>query len=228
MQVVALPGPRASLREQPGRAQGRRRAAARPPRLGQRNVDRARRPDVELAGRHWSGIGESCVAEPTARNPHNHGRPVLRAVGARRASRARRGPRRLVGRGDAARAHAQPRRRRRQPRRTRRCYGHCYDGCDVMCYHDGGPAAPAERPVPADPGRDEPGLRLRRRRLLQRRPGRRHLPGDHWNIYDNRFLAAARARRPACGGTTVPDPTRSRRSPPREPASAATPASARC
>ena len=59
--------------------------------------------------------------------------------------------------------------------------------------------------MPAHPGRDEPGLRLRRRRLLQRRPGHRHLPGDHWNLYDNRFLTACADAAPACGGTTAPE-----------------------
>ena len=39
------------------------------------------------------------------------------------------------------------------------------------------PPAAAHDRLPADPGRDEPGLRLRRRRLLQRGPGGRHVPG---------------------------------------------------
>jgi len=58
--------------------------------------------------------------------------------------------------------------------------------------------------VPAHPGRDEPGLRLRRRRLLQRGPAGTYL-ADHWNLYDNRFLGACADAAPACGGTTVPE-----------------------
>ena len=207
----------------------RRRPGARAARAAAQH-DRARRPDVELA-RPATGPGSARATSTRSDgscSPHNHG-GLFAALWVPDAEAAPGADpdgwwaegmlhelsHNLGAVGDSA-PHSSG-------------YGHCCDGYDVMCYRDD-PAAPRDDlPVPADPGRDEPGLRLRRRRLLQRRPGRRHLPGDHWNLYDNRFLAACAERRarPAAA-PRCPRPTRSRRSPRPSRRSPATRASARC
>ena len=111
VQVVALPGPRASYANDLAALKAAVRLQA-PATVGQRNVVvLADRMSSSPAG-YWSGIGESYVDESTER-PAQPGRPVRRAVGAGPRARPRRRPRRLVGGGDAARDDAQPRRRRR-------------------------------------------------------------------------------------------------------------------
>ena len=83
-------------------------------------------------------------------------------------------------------------------------YGHCCDGYDVMCYHDD-PAAPAMTyPCPRIPGVMSQVYDCGGDDYFNVAPAAGSYLATHWNLYDNRFLAACDRRRPACGGTTVP------------------------
>jgi hypothetical protein len=84
-------------------------------------------------------------------------------------------------------------------------YGHCWDGFDVMCYHDGPLAAHAmtyDCPQIAgvmnqvyDCGADD--------YFNVAPPGGSYL-ATHWNVYDSRFLGGCAALAPACSGTPAP------------------------
>ena len=139
VQVVALPGPRASYANDLAALKAAVRLQA-PATVGQRNVVvLADRMSSSPAG-YWSGIGESYVDESTSA-PHSQGGlfaalwvPDLEpAPGADPDGWWAEGmlhemTHNLGAVGDSA-PHSSG-------------YGHCYDGYDVMCYHDH-PAAPA-------------------------------------------------------------------------------------
>ncbi len=205
IQVVALPGARATYANNLGALKAAV-AAQVPAVLGQpRNtLVLADRMSTYPAG-HWTGIGESYVSEsPGSASPHNAGGlfaalwvpDAEAAPGANPDGWWAEGllhelSHNLGAVGDNA-PHSSG-------------FGHCYDGNDVMCYHDD-PAAPAMTyPCPQiagvmsqvyDCGGDD---------YFNVAPAAGTYLATHWNLYDNRFLTACADAAPACGGTTVPD-----------------------
>ncbi len=193
VQVVALPGPRASYANDLAALKAAVRLQA-PATVGQRNVlVLADRMSSSPAG-YWSGIGESYVDESTSA-PHSQGGlfaalwvPDLEpAPGADPDGWWAEGmlhemTHNLGAVGDSA-PHSSG-------------YGHCYDGYDVMCYHDH-PAAPAMTyPCPRiagvmsqvyDCGGDD---------YFNVAPAAGSYLATHWNTFDNRFLAACDERAP--------------------------------
>ena len=150
-----------------------------------------------------TGIGESYVSEARgSSSPPRQRRPVRGAVGPRRRSRSGSEPRRLVGRGDAARALAQPRRGRRFRAALQRLRP-LLRRLRVMCYPDD-PAAPAMTyPCPRIPGVMSQVYDCGGDDYFNVAPAAGTYLADHWNLYDNRFLAACADAAPACGGTTA-------------------------
>ena len=202
VQVVALPGPRASYANDLAALKAAVRLQA-PATVGQRNVFvLADRMSSSPAG-YWSGIGESYVDESTSA-PHSQGGlfaalwvPDLEpAPGADPDGWWAEGmlhemTHNLGAVGDSA-PHSSG-------------YGHCYDGYDVMCYHDH-PAAPAMTyPCPRIAGVMSQVLDCGGDDYFNVAPAAGSYLATHWNTFDNRFLAACESVRPACGGTTVPD-----------------------
>ena len=108
----------------------------------------------------------------------------------------------LVARGDAARDDAQPRRRRRRLPARDDGAATATDGYDVMCYDDGGLGEPLDDVrLRAHRRRHAPGLRLRPRRLLQRRAAAPAATSRRTGTSTTTSTsAAARAIAPACGG----------------------------
>ena len=80
-------------------------------------------------------------------------------------------------------------------------FGHCWQGADVMCYVEGSGAAHAMQydcprvggaiPQAYDCGRDD---------YFNPAPPAGSYLADHWNVYDNVFLAPCSQVAPACGG----------------------------
>ena len=193
----------------------------------------------------------SPTASPAARRSTASARPSWAPSGERPGAAQRPQPRRLhLGRSSAATARPRPAPARwgwwpegflhemthnlgavqwgaphsTQPRRpaATRSYGHCWQGADVMCYvEDAGAAHAMQQDCAAHRRRDPAELRLRPRRLLQPRAGRRLLPGDaleHLRLRVPRAVRRDRARlrrRPAVGARAAGRDRRPRRSPAR-------------
>jgi hypothetical protein len=81
--------------------------------------------------------------------------------------------------------------------------GHCSDGHDVMCYRD------ASTTVMTYPCAEIPGVMSQvydcgGDDYFNVAPAAGTYLATHFNVYDNRFLAACGQAAPACGGTTAP------------------------
>ena len=203
IQVVALPGGRATYANNLSALKTAVGAQV-PAVLGQpRNtLVLADRMSSSPAG-YWSGIGESYISEsPGSASPHNMG-GLFSALWVPDAEPAP-GPdpdgwwaegllhelsHNLGAVGDGA-PHSSG-------------FGHCFDGYDVMCYHDDDAAPPMTYPCAEiagvmsqvyDCGGDD---------YFNVAPAAGTYLAGHWNLYDNRFLAACADAAPACGGTAV-------------------------
>ena len=203
VQVVALPGPRALYASQPDvlkSAVGAQVTGAAGPR---NTLVLADQLSDEPAG-NWTGVGESYVSQAKAGTPHNAG-GLFAALWVPDAEAAPGADpdgwwaegmlheltHNLGAVGDDA-PHASG-------------YGHCWDGYDVMCYRDG----PAPRQAMAYPCPRLPNVMSQvydcgGDDYFNVAPAAGTYLGDHWNVYDNRFLAACVDSAPACGGTAVP------------------------
>ncbi len=204
IQVVALPGARATYVQNLSALKSA--VAAQVPEVAgrPRNVLVLADQMSNSSAFNWSGIGESWVDESSAGVPHNAGGLysalwVPDAMSAPGSDPEGWWPEGLLHElthnlgavGENA-PHSTP-------------YGHCTDGRDVMCYPDGPLSAPMTYGCPAIPGVMTQVYDCGNDDYFNVSPPAGTYLDQHWNVYDNRYLATCADAAPACGGTTVPD-----------------------